>query len=345
MNELVENELIECENLIVFGLNSARQAVFRVRDGELYKLGGYSSFEEWGEKRFGYSHTHLKRLVGAERVQLSLGAPIGAPVIPESQLRPLTSVPEEERAAIWAEANRIAEELGKERTAKMVQEAVDKYKLELDELNEQLELNEATFNDYKDSEKTRIKNAEAAAAEKWKQEAKDKERLFDESVAQTKRIVEEKDRVEKVMRASFKKELAAKELEIEQAKKDGEQSAIETKAAELAEIERRLELNTQKLEKTKAEADQLSASISLEKCSRRVTQSIYNSMISISAQFDEFALELSEEQRDVANDQMIATWEKIAKQFRSGCDEVDGIVRDLKDKSPAKLRVINGDLV
>lgn len=129
MNELTKNELEIQEEIIVLGINGARQAVFLVREKELYRLGGFTSFEAWGESRFGFGIAHLKRLVAAERIQLSLQrvAPIGAPLqnIPEGQLRELGKAPEEERAAIYAQARADALAEGEMLTARRIKEAVD----------------------------------------------------------------------------------------------------------------------------------------------------------------------------------------------------------------------------
>ena len=106
---------------------------FRNRKG--WKALGYESFKEYGEKSLGYEKAYLTRLADAGEISLQLGydpeLPIGNPP-PESQLRPLKSVPEEERKAIWEEAIRKAEEEGAKLTAKRVEEAVVDWKSKAD---------------------------------------------------------------------------------------------------------------------------------------------------------------------------------------------------------------------
>ncbi len=312
---------------------------------EAKRIAGHGGFEKWLTAEFEMGLSSAKRFI---QVAEKLGgkSPNLGDLKPSAiYLLAQDSTPEEVRTEIIeriedgetinsAEIQRLKKE-----NAELAQKA-SLSERDNEELHQQLELVEANHQSFKDSEKARIKQAAEELAKEAAEEAKTNKRLFDESVEQTKRIVEEDNKRIETLEKTLTKERKAKELEIEQARKDGEQSAIDTKQAELTEIERRIEQNTQKLEKTKAEADKLSASINLESCSGRVTQSIYYSMLSISAQFGEFELELSEEQRDVASDQMIATWEKIAKQFRAGCAEVDGIVAQLKDKAPARLRVV-----
>jgi hypothetical protein len=122
------------------GLANVRYYLLKIRDTKAYVALGYETFEAFGAAEFGYEKSHLYRLADAAEIELSLNSPLGEKPIPERHLRPLASVPEEERQAIWDEATRIAEESGKKLTAKMVEEAVADWRQQfLDERNEKRE--------------------------------------------------------------------------------------------------------------------------------------------------------------------------------------------------------------
>lgn len=109
-------------------LHSAmRLLLLEMRDRKGWLALGFSSWEEYGAKEWNYSKSQLDRLATAARIEHIL-PPIGGEQIPESHLRPMAGLPEDVIPIIWQEANRKAEEAGKERTAKMVQEAVDDWK-------------------------------------------------------------------------------------------------------------------------------------------------------------------------------------------------------------------------
>lgn len=76
-----------------------------------WKALGYESFKEYGEKELGYKETRIYQLVDAAEIGLQIGYDstiVESATPPESHLRPLKSVPEEERKAIWEEAIRKA---------------------------------------------------------------------------------------------------------------------------------------------------------------------------------------------------------------------------------------------
>jgi hypothetical protein len=104
-----------------------RVLLLEMRDRKGWLALGFSSWEEYGAKEWNYSKSQLDRLATAARIEHIL-PPIGGEQIPESHLRPMAGLPEDVIPIIWQEANRKAEEAGKERTAKMVQDAVDDWK-------------------------------------------------------------------------------------------------------------------------------------------------------------------------------------------------------------------------
>jgi hypothetical protein len=107
----------------------ARALLLEMRDRKGWQALGFESFEAYGEQEWNYSQSYIYRLSKAEEIQATL-SPIGE--IPETHLRPLGSVPEGERQAIFDEANRKAEAAGQARTAKMVAEAVKDWQDKLD---------------------------------------------------------------------------------------------------------------------------------------------------------------------------------------------------------------------
>lgn len=106
-------------------LNIARNELLDLRDRDGWRVLGYESWEEFGDVELNLGVRYLNQITTAASIQNSLGAIAPEENIKETHLRPLTSIPENERAAIWEEANRKAEEVGKERTAKMVQDAAN----------------------------------------------------------------------------------------------------------------------------------------------------------------------------------------------------------------------------
>jgi hypothetical protein len=101
----------------------ARSMLLEMRDRKGWKVLGYSSWEEYGEKEWDYGKQYLYRLATASRIE-SIVSPIGEKQIPESQLRPLTQVPDDIKKQIWEQVN----EENKVVTAKLIEEAVAVYK-------------------------------------------------------------------------------------------------------------------------------------------------------------------------------------------------------------------------
>ena len=80
-----------------------------MRDRKGWKALGYESFKEYGEKELGFVERHLYRLVDAAEIGIQIGTDQLVSQPPESQLRPLTQVPEDLRKQIWDEATAKAE--------------------------------------------------------------------------------------------------------------------------------------------------------------------------------------------------------------------------------------------
>ena len=133
MNELIQLEMTpdearETDRLIKRHINTTRYLLLDMRDRKGWKALGYESFKEYGEKELGYEERHIYRLVDAAEIGIQIGTDQLDSQPTESQLRPLKSVPEDERKAIWDEATRKAEEEGAKLTAKRVEDAVAEWK-------------------------------------------------------------------------------------------------------------------------------------------------------------------------------------------------------------------------
>ena len=136
MNDLIQMEMTleearETDRLLKRHINTTRYLLLDMRDRKGWKALGYESFKDYGEKSLGYEKAYLTRLADAGEISLQLGydpeLPIGNSP-PESQLRPLKAVPEDERKAIWEEATRKAEEEHARLTAQRVEDAVAEWK-------------------------------------------------------------------------------------------------------------------------------------------------------------------------------------------------------------------------
>ena len=110
--EMTLDEARETDRLIKRHINHTRYLLLDMRDRKGWKVLGYASFKDYGEKELGYKETHIYQFVDAAEISLQLGydSAIAESTPKESQLRPLKSVPEEERKAIWEEATRKAKE-------------------------------------------------------------------------------------------------------------------------------------------------------------------------------------------------------------------------------------------
>lgn len=95
--------LAQAEAVIERGIKTfleVGEALTQVRDNRLYRA-EFSTFEEYAERRWGFTKTHANRLVAASTVAAIL-TPIGAEINNEAQARelaPLLETPDEMRAA------------------------------------------------------------------------------------------------------------------------------------------------------------------------------------------------------------------------------------------------------
>jgi hypothetical protein len=133
MSTIIENNMGETEahekHTQLKALHSvARALLLEIRDRKGYLALGFSSFEEYGEKEWGYTRTYINRLANAEKIQQSISVPIGTKEIPENQLRELGKVPAELRDEIYQQAKAESEAENKEITAKLIKEKAEAVK-------------------------------------------------------------------------------------------------------------------------------------------------------------------------------------------------------------------------
>ena len=85
----------------ILDLTADQQAALCDRKG--WKALGYESFVEYGERELGYQENYIHKLVNAAEISLQIGFSSDCTIVQpkESQLRPLTQVPDEARREIW----------------------------------------------------------------------------------------------------------------------------------------------------------------------------------------------------------------------------------------------------
>ena len=136
-----EPTLAELEQIIEKGLESfvdVGMALIRIKGGKRYREAGFTTFEDYCQRRWGITRQHGNRLVVAAATVEALGRmlpevdpetePTGS-VLPtaESQIRPLNRLDSDEgKAEAWSEAVECAESEGRSVTANDVEQAVAK---------------------------------------------------------------------------------------------------------------------------------------------------------------------------------------------------------------------------
>lgn len=157
------------DNALVAAHGLSRSCLYWMRQKKGYLILGFESFEKYGEARFGFSRVHLNRLADAHAIQ-NVIEPIGSKEIKESVLRPLGQVPYEMKVQIWNDATAEAKAENKKVTAKMIEEAVKKYKAKNEQLQTKLSEVEndmqARFDDLQDKQLALINNNEKIISER-----------------------------------------------------------------------------------------------------------------------------------------------------------------------------------
>lgn len=113
METLTVVETAKLENLEVVvagGLKSfveVGRALLQIRDDRLYRA-THMVFEEYCQERWDMSRQRASQLIGAAGVVDAVSTIVDTVPTNEAQVRPLTKLPEEERAAAWKEAVKVS---------------------------------------------------------------------------------------------------------------------------------------------------------------------------------------------------------------------------------------------
>lgn len=109
LNQAELAELRKCEELVTAGIKAfatTGKALARIRDKQLYRE-SHNDFESYISERWKLSRSYASRLIAAAAVveELANLLPGGNTPLPasESQVRPLTTLPPEQRAEVWSE--------------------------------------------------------------------------------------------------------------------------------------------------------------------------------------------------------------------------------------------------
>lgn len=138
--EVVESDrptLAELEQRIERGLESfvdVGSALLSIKAGKRYREAGYSTFEDYCQRRWAISRRHGYRLLLAATTVEALARDLPEEMGPtghilpttERQVRPLTRLPEDERPEAWAEAAEEAAAEERQPTAADVERAVER---------------------------------------------------------------------------------------------------------------------------------------------------------------------------------------------------------------------------
>jgi hypothetical protein len=122
-------DLMEHEKVIEQGLATfvdVGLALLAIRDGKKYRAAGHATFEHYCQARWGFSDSRARRLMSAAKIAGDLETVPTGTVSPtaESQVRPLSVLPIEDRADAWAEA--VDRSDGEVPTAAVVAEVVER---------------------------------------------------------------------------------------------------------------------------------------------------------------------------------------------------------------------------
>lgn len=108
MGKLVKGDTLEsCERAIDVALGAVQSGfrevaatVARVRDGELWRQGGYKNLAEWGKKKYGWSRQRGQQMASAHAILLALPENLTTMVVNERQVRAIVAVPAEKRVNV-----------------------------------------------------------------------------------------------------------------------------------------------------------------------------------------------------------------------------------------------------
>lgn len=241
-NEMTRDEAERSNLAIKAGILSIRALLLDMRDRKGWKALGYESFDAYGKAELGYERSHLYELASAAEVEKSLISVrnCGQNNIPESQLRPLAPLSNEERQKVWEEATARAEEESRKLTAKIVQEAVENLKKEKDLANQRLD----SWRSQAVAEKKAREDAEAAAKLKANELAKLRGSIEksanDLAAIRTGELKAELDRA-KIDKAELEQKLKAAKKEREDAINRGVTNRLREQQDQVSRLENQLQ--------------------------------------------------------------------------------------------------------
>ena len=127
---MTREEAETTNRLIKHYVRNARLLLLEMRDRKGWKVLGYGSFEEYGEKEHGYGQAYIYRLAQVAEITLQISTIVEKPEkIPASQIIPLAKVDPESRADVWQAAQERADAKNDGKcTARIVEEAVAEWK-------------------------------------------------------------------------------------------------------------------------------------------------------------------------------------------------------------------------
>jgi N6-adenosine-specific RNA methylase IME4 len=125
--DLFPSSLAQLEERIQKGLRTfidVGLALAEIRDRRLYKEAGYSEFDTYCRKRWGWSEAYVTRNIQA--AELARALPIGNGPKNEAQARELVPLAQEDEHQVLEVWDELREEYGDDVTARVVRSAVDK---------------------------------------------------------------------------------------------------------------------------------------------------------------------------------------------------------------------------
>lgn len=312
------------------GLSNVRHYLLKIRDTKAYLALGYDSFEALGKAEFGYEKAYLHQLSNAALIEKSLNlSAIADYQIPETHLRPLTQIPEEARQAIWDEANRAAEAAGKERTAKMVEEAVRMYKQQLVNYEDTIDELNTVIDDFKfNNDLDKLKASHA-------RQIKEQTELLNAIKEQRDRILEDNNQrikgLEKALtEAQGEAAKAALRAQIESEK-------ITDHNAELNQMQQQIEHARNQLDRIKQEHQTLKAKYDMAIRSEQALEKVNRHLQALSLDLQAF-FDVLGESREVLDDQHVEHWKAFERNYWQGASVVKSLVGGL---NTVKLSVVS----
>ncbi|MBT9097491.1 hypothetical protein KFZ76_07165 [Methylovulum psychrotolerans] len=134
--DMTMEEALEAHNSLKGLQKVARKILLDIKDRNGWKVLGHDSFGDYAEKEWGYSQAYAYRLAAAAEVEATIDSPLGE--LPETYLRPLASIPKEDRQLVFDTALANVEKSGKRLTAQFIKDAVNDYKNQLEQANKEI---------------------------------------------------------------------------------------------------------------------------------------------------------------------------------------------------------------